>query len=76
MDSQDQHGNTPLHIACYQGHPSTASILIQWGTGQARNNQGKTPLEVAREEEEEEVVRVLEEWSREHPQVWRQITLV
>jgi ankyrin repeat protein len=65
----DQHGNTPLHIACYQGHPATVRLLLKWGAGQTTNKQERTPLDLAGEEEEEEVVSILEEWIREHPRV-------
>ena len=69
MDSQDMNGNTALHIASYQGHPGTVCILISWGAGSFRNSQGRTPLDVAREEDEEEVVQILEERIRENNEV-------
>ena len=69
INSQDLNGNTALHIASYQGHPSTVLILLSWGAGIFRNKQGRTPLDVARDEEEEEVVKISEEWIRENHQV-------
>ena len=69
VDSRDQYGNTALHVACYQGHPATVTVLLRWGAGMCRNSQERTPADVAREEEEDEVVTILEVWAREHHQV-------
>ena len=69
VDSQDRNGNTALHIASYQGHPDTVQVLLSWGASLCINGQEKTPLDVAREEEEGEVVEILEEWMKENGQV-------
>ena len=69
VDDQDQHGNTPLHIACYQGHPDTVEILLKGGARLLRNNQELTALDLAKEEEETDVVKLLEDWIKSHPQV-------
>ena len=69
VNSKDVHGNTPLHIACYQGHQMTVTILLRWGAKLLMNMQDMNPLDVAKEEEESEVVKILEEWLLNHPQV-------
>ena len=69
VDCKDKHGNTPLHIACYQGHVDTVTMLLRWGAKLLINLQDMTPLDVAKEEEEAEVVRILEHWLLDHPQV-------
>ena len=68
VNCRDKHGNTALHIACYQGHMATVATLIRWGGKMEKNMQEMTPSDVAREEGENEVVRILGEWFVEHPQ--------
>ena len=69
IGSKDNCGNTALHIASYQGHPATVSLLLDWGATMQRNERGKNPLDIARDEEEQEVVDILENWKDEHGEV-------
>lgn len=45
VDTVDQHGNTPLHIASKNGHLQVAEALLARGAAiEAKNNEGVTPL--------------------------------
>ena len=47
INALDHHGNTPLHLACSNGHEECVKALL-FHKGQCRvnlaNNQGDTPL--------------------------------
>jgi len=53
---------TPLHMAAEKGHSEVISMLMKAGcNGNARDDQGKTPLDAAKKAGEEECVVVLSE---------------
>ncbi|MEE6450771.1 ankyrin repeat domain-containing protein [Gottfriedia acidiceleris] len=45
----DSEGNTPLHIAAFEGNTSIAEHLLKNGAQIKTNNSGKTPIEIAKE---------------------------
>ena len=48
VDAKDAHGNTPLHIACQNGHMDLARLLLAWQASlNVRNDAGNTPLHYA-----------------------------
>ena len=64
-----EQGPAQEHSSTHQGHLGTVTILLRWGAWLGRNEQEMSPLVVAREEQEGEVVRIMEEWIMEHEQV-------
>lgn len=47
INSKDSQGNTPLHLACEEGHGDCAVLLLNNGADQDRlNANGKTPIEL------------------------------
>ena len=68
----DRYGRMPIHWAAQEGHPECVRVLLEHGaTPNHRNNSGKTPLDLAREGNKQNVVELLENptpplhWSRE-----------
>lgn len=58
--SQDNKGDTPLHMAAFFGHKDVVELLINKGAIiNISNRQGYTPIGFAVEENHEEVVRLL-----------------
>lgn len=48
LDSRNNDGQTPLHLACQEGHLDVVRILISYGASlQLRDNEGRTPLDSA-----------------------------
>ncbi len=44
----NEHGNTPLHYACFWGYESLAADLVEWGgLVNIENKYGETPLQKA-----------------------------
>ncbi|EJO68367.1 ankyrin repeat protein [Leptospira kirschneri serovar Grippotyphosa str. Moskva] len=57
----DQEGNTPLHVAVIHDRISTTELLFQWNASPfLKNLNGKSPLDIAKEEKKIEFVRILE----------------
>lgn len=55
-------GWTPLHYAAYKNLPHVARVLLERGADpNAKQSDGKTPLEMAKEKGHAEVVELLEE---------------
>lgn len=47
VDTPTDWGDTPLHIAVWERHPSLVDRLLSLGAGQLENNAGWTPLHLA-----------------------------
>lgn len=48
VNSQDIHGNTPLHLVAIQGQPDMLSAIIaSGGNPSIKNKEGKTPGDLA-----------------------------
>lgn len=61
LNARDETGSTALHHAVAQGHVEIARLLLDSGADiDARNQEGVTPLELARLMEKKESVRFLE----------------
>ena len=57
LDSQDEKGNTPLHLACENGHLNMVKFLLNQGAlDNAETRQGLTPLQVAAHNNHSELV--------------------
>ncbi|TGM09707.1 ankyrin repeat domain-containing protein [Leptospira barantonii] len=57
----DAEGNTPLHIAVVHDRISTATLLLSLNASQfLKNLEGKSPLDIAKEETKEELILLLE----------------
>ena len=55
-------GATPLLVACYKGHVDAARLLLDKGAGVDRaDKRGRTPLDIAKREDHDAVVALLEE---------------
>lgn len=51
-------GNTPIHEAAYFKDPSLASLLLEYGASlNTKNKEGKTPLQIAMEQGNIEVIK-------------------
>lgn len=49
VNPKDGQANTPLHLACEEGHGDTAMALIEnGGNADQLNAEGKSPLDVCR----------------------------
>ena len=60
LNLQDVGGDTPLHFAALAGNVQAIDTLLKFQVdGNIKNNRGKTPLDVARDEGEEEIVNLL-----------------
>lgn len=52
-------GDTPLHMAAYHGRKWAVKTLLYLGANpNLRNNEGKLPYQVARQEDVREVLRI------------------
>lgn len=48
IDARNAYGNTPLHIACLNGHVPVCNVLISFNADpEAVNYRGQTPLHIA-----------------------------
>ena len=61
VDAVDERGNTPLHLACRQGHVGIVQALLLYRADpNVRNRDGKTPMDYARKARREFVVAEIE----------------
>ena len=61
VDAVDERGNTPLHLACRQGHVGIVqALLLHRADPTVRNRDGKTPMDYARKARREFVVAEIE----------------
>ena len=61
LDKRDENGNTCLHDAVIKGSCSLVNLLIRLGVGiNAKNNDGKTPIDLASETKNSEIETLLE----------------
>jgi ankyrin repeat protein len=66
LDVTDNNGDTPLHRAATNNHLPVAQMLVERGARvNAKNEEGKTPYQLARDEDNPEVAKYL--WSRLSP---------
>jgi Arf-GAP/SH3 domain/ANK repeat/PH domain-containing protein len=50
LDRQTREGNTPLHYCVIQNQPESMRLLLRSGaTPTVENNNGKTPVDIAKE---------------------------
>lgn len=60
LDSGDNDGRTPLHIACQQGNSDIVRLLVHKGANvEAKSHEGNTPLRVACLSMRKEIARYL-----------------
>ncbi|MEN8166479.1 MAG: ankyrin repeat domain-containing protein [Pseudomonadota bacterium] len=63
LDSPDEQGNTPLHIAILNGHRVNAKYLVEKGADiDLADRSGRTPLELAIERGEADIERMLRQF--------------
>ncbi|MBD0391861.1 ankyrin repeat domain-containing protein [Wolbachia endosymbiont of Pentalonia nigronervosa] len=67
----NDNGNTLLHVAVFKGHKDIVEFLCeQLGINiNAKNKQGKTPLDIARDLEKQDIVQMLELHIQQNRQV-------
>jgi ankyrin repeat protein len=62
--NKNKHDQTPLHVACADGHVEIVQLLVSWrARTSARDKQQKTPLHVAAEAGRHKVVEFLLHYS-------------
>lgn len=63
MTQKDIDGNTPFHTAAKYGKTTCLKLLLLKTAGEFnyKNNEGKTPLDIAKENDFEEMVSILSE---------------
>ena len=62
LNLQDIEGNTPLHFACVTGNINAANALLKFKVDcSVKNKRGKTALQIAENEGEEELAKLLKQ---------------
>jgi molybdopterin converting factor small subunit len=65
VNAKSSYGSTPLHWASYNGHESTVSFLLENGADPTiTNNDGKTPVQVAQEKNNQKCVAAIEQFQQ------------
>ena len=63
VDVTDWKMKTPLHYVAYEGNPSEAKLLIDYGANvHAKSTDGKTPLDVAFDKKNEDLINFLKQY--------------
>ncbi|WP_088071867.1 ankyrin repeat domain-containing protein [Gottfriedia luciferensis] len=60
----DSEGNTPLHIAAFEGNSVIADLLVKFNAKIIKNDAGKTPLEIAEDRNNIDFINVLNELTK------------
>ena len=61
MNKEEPDGSSPLHYAAKHGHKEVVNILLQRGANNTKANEdGHTPLSLARENEQWKVVEIIQ----------------
>ena len=61
VNVQNNHGDTPLHLACLYGHSDIVETLMLAGANETiTNDEGKTPAQVAVRERHSELLKLLD----------------
>ena len=65
INTQNNRGDTPLHLACYRGFTDIVSLLVDYGADVTlENNQGKTPYVEADSQKHRAVLKILQPLSK------------
>lgn len=65
-------GDTPLHVAAFHGKAGVAELLVRSGADvEARDQQGRTPLDVARRRGHGNTAKVLEDYAQSQKSFFR-----
>mmetsp|Transcript_28746 Transcript_28746/g.56474 ORF Transcript_28746/g.56474 Transcript_28746/m.56474 type:complete len:332 (+) Transcript_28746:63-1058(+) len=66
IDAVNKNGWSPLHLCCYQGHVEIAETILTCGAEiNMKDRQGMTPLAYAKQQNQEEMVSLLEDFLEE-----------
>ena len=61
MNAVDKNKNTPMHYAAGYGRVDLVELLVEHGASVTlRNNDGKSPVDVAKLNDQDDVVKALE----------------
>ena len=61
MNKRNQHGPTVLHLAALNNSTDAIQVLLEYGASTTiEDDLGRTPIDVAREENHEEAVLLLQ----------------
>jgi ankyrin repeat protein len=65
----DNDGDTPLHYAVNGRHEIMVELLLQHHADIIKNNHGETPLDIAEDEELDDITEMLSEYIKNLPEV-------
>lgn len=61
VNAEDERGRTALHVAAAEGNMEVASLLLtRGGDATARNRDGLSPLDIAKEKYNKDICELLE----------------
>ena len=71
IDARDIHGRTALYASCVNNKPSIVKLLLDEGADPTNaDNDGRTPLDIARQCNSQESIRLVEVCSRDLGKSW------